>query len=87
MNVQDKNLRREVVQAVHEHMSGKITWREFLDRVPTDTEEDDIAEVLDLIEHIPKRGGFLGAREKDYLEYMANLEAAVRRLKANAGLA
>jgi hypothetical protein len=40
-----------------------------------------ISDLVDLLEHEPQRGGLLGASEKAYARYEANIEQAIQVLE------
>jgi hypothetical protein len=76
--------RREVADAVEALLSNVISYNEFLERVPEDTEDDAIAEVLDLIEHIPRNGGLFGVDANASAGHLHDVLSAARRLRADA---
>jgi hypothetical protein len=43
-----------------------------------------IADLVDIVEHEPKQGGFLGANATDWITYCQEREAAIARLEADA---
>jgi hypothetical protein len=45
-------------------------------------EDELIREVVDLIEHEPKRGGFLGVNEKHWAQYQSQLYSAIAALES-----
>ena len=69
-----------VVDAVQRLLSRDIGFKEYLRLVPEDTDDEDVAEVLDLVEHMPKRGGVLGVSQQKYDDYRGRVDAAVARL-------
>jgi hypothetical protein len=72
--------RREIADAVDALLSAAISYEEYLTRIPEDTDDDAIAEVLDLVEHTPKRGLF-GVSEAVYAAYLQRIAEAVKRLR------
>jgi hypothetical protein len=44
-------------------------------------EDDLISELVSVIEHEPKRGGFLGVREKGWKQYQDALQRAIHALE------
>jgi hypothetical protein len=59
---------------------GKITFDDFLLKVPDDENDEDISELIDLITHEPKRGGFMGVKKKEHDKYMANINDLINKL-------
>jgi len=45
-------------------------------------EDPVIAELVDLIEHEPKRGGFLGVSESEWAEYRSSIERAIQKVES-----
>ena len=50
-----------------------MSWTDFMLAAPEDTEDEEVAELIDLIEHEPKRGGFLGASPEEHDRHMARI--------------
>ena len=64
-------------------MAGTITWHDFMDEFGEHT-DPLISELVDLVEHEPKQGGFLGANARDWATYCQQREAAIAGLEADA---
>ena len=59
-----------------------MSFADFMRTAPEDPEDEDVAELIDLIEHEPKRGGFLGAspEERDgHMERIRELAHSISR--------
>jgi hypothetical protein len=69
------------VKTAREFLSGKINFEELLDSFPDDTDDKDINELFDLIEHQPKLGGFLGVNEESYNRYILSIERVIERIE------
>jgi hypothetical protein len=67
-------LAKGVASAARRLLREEISYEEFLQFVPEDSNDEAIAELVDLIEHIPKRGGLLGANPSELRAYMAARE-------------
>jgi hypothetical protein len=55
------------------YLAGQLSFQEFMLAAPEDPEDEDIAELIDLIEHEPQRGGFLGASHEEHDRHMARI--------------
>ena len=75
-----KTLRREAAEAGRSYLSKNMSWEEFMNRF-AESEDDLVSDLVDLIEHEPKRGGFLGVNEARWAEYQALLTAAIAALE------
>ena len=42
------------------YLAGRMSFADFMQAAPEDSQDEEIAELIDLIEHEPQRGGFLG---------------------------
>lgn len=70
MNKSLKSLQIEVATKAKEYKAGNMTWNQFiLECGDTEVEDPLIDELVDMIEHEPKRGGFMGASEKEWKRY------------------
>lgn len=74
-------LRSRAAQAARDYQNGKISWTAFMDEF-AGSEDETVAELVDLIEHEPKRGGVLGVNEKGWAEYQAQIEQAIEALRS-----
>jgi hypothetical protein len=74
-----QELRARVAQAARDYQADKLSWDSFMEEFG-ETYDEKVAEVVDLIEHEPKRGGFMGANEKEWAEYQSQLERAIESL-------
>ena len=59
-----ENTGRELAPWAQRYFAGGLSFEQFFDLVPGETEDEDVAELLDLIEHEAQRGGMLGARPR-----------------------
>ena len=75
--------RSNAASAGRAYVAGTMTWRAFIDEFG---EKPDplIAELVDLVEHEPKQGGFLGANARNWAVYCQQREAAIARLETDA---
>ena len=61
-------------------MEGRTTWQNFIDETADFEGDSVIDDLVDLIEHEPKRGGFMGLNEKEWRKYQESVEAAITAL-------
>jgi hypothetical protein len=64
------------------YLAGRLSFQEFMHAAPEDTEDEDVAELIDLIEHEPKRGGFLGASPQEHARHMARIRELARSISS-----
>ena len=76
--------RQSAVEHARAYLSGKQSWEQFIDLF-ADNEDELIAVLVDLIEHEPKRGGFLGVNEKQWAQYQSQLSSAIAALESDRG--
>ena len=65
-----------------EIMDKMISYEQFVDLYPTDTGDDEIDSLFDLIEHQPKLGGFLGVRKSTYDNYNSEIFRLIKKLES-----
>lgn len=73
--------RQRAAEAARAYQAGTLLWDEFMNRF-ADSEDDLVGEFVTLIEHEPKRGGFLGVNEKRWSEYQLQLTSAIAALES-----
>ena len=77
-----ENDRKIAARLAKELYEGKINFSEFLTAFPDDTTDDDIAELIDLITHEPKIGGFMGVSAKEHDIYLAQISLLIEKLSS-----
>ncbi len=76
-------VRAQVAAQAQAVVEGRLKYWAFVDSLPEGTNEDElVAELVDLIEHEPKVGGFLGMSAKDHAKYMVRVHEIIALLKA-----
>jgi hypothetical protein len=60
-----------------------VPWTAFL-LAFGDSEDALIAELVELVEHQPRRGGLLGAPEAEFKQHEAAIEAAIAVLETKS---
>ena len=71
--------RRAAAELAQAFYRGDVTFQELSKRYPQ-SDDPDVEELMDLIEHEPKRGGLLGAPEAEYREHMSRITHLIERL-------
>jgi len=76
------SVRSQIAAQAKDVIEGRLTYWNFIDGLPTEHDQDElIAELVDLIEHEPKVGGFLGVSAKEHANYMARVHEIIALLK------
>jgi hypothetical protein len=78
----DISLRRDAAKAGRAYLSKNLSWEEFMDRF-AESDDDLISDLVDLIEHEPQRGGFLGVNETQWVEYQTQVKVAIAALESD----
>ena len=60
--------------------NGSLTYIEFIDKYPS-TNDEEIKELFDLIEHEPKKSGLLGLSEYEHNNYILRINSLIKKLK------
>ena len=68
--------RQRAAEDARAYLSGKLSWDQFMELFAKN-EDELIGDLVDLIEHEPKRGGFLGVNEKQWAQYRSQLSSAI----------
>jgi hypothetical protein len=74
--------RQKASRLAQEIMDKMISYEQFVDLYPTDTGDDEIDSLFDLIEHQPKLGGFLGVRQSTYDDYNSEIFRLIKKLES-----
>ena len=76
--------RKEIATLARKLYAKEISFSEFLNETPEQDEDELIDELVDLIEHEPKKGGILGVKEKEHDMYLKNIFNVIERLESEA---
>ena len=76
-----QSLRRAAAEAGRSYLANNLTWEQFMQRF-SDCDDDLVGDLVTLIEHEPKRGGFLGVNEKRWAQYQSQVAVALTALDA-----
>jgi len=61
--------RNKVAAIARAYLEHQISWQNFMDEIAQFQEDSLIDDLVDMIEHEPKQGGFMGVTEKEWQEY------------------
>jgi hypothetical protein len=64
------------------YLAGQLSFADFMDAAPEGFEDEEVAELVDLIEHEPKRGGFLGVSLDEHDRHMARIRELARSISS-----
>jgi hypothetical protein len=64
------------------YLAGRISFADFIQAAPQYPEDEEIAELIDLIEHEPKRGGFLGASPEEHNRHRTRIRELARSISS-----
>jgi hypothetical protein len=73
--------RHKVATIARSYIEKKISWQQFMDSVDELSDDALIAELVDLIEHEPKRGGFMGVNESQWQNYQQSIQDIISQLE------
>ena len=72
--------RKLVAKLAKDLYDGKITFDEFLLKVPGENTDEDISDLIYLITHEPKKGGFMGVKPEEHDTYFKEISNLVEKL-------
>lgn len=78
MNEEIKSQRQAAAAAGRAYLAQNLSWDQFMERFE-DSQDELVGNLVDLIEHEPQRGGFLGIK---WPEYQAQLSVAIEALES-----
>ena len=73
--------RQQIAEWAEQYLAGNLSFERFLELVPEEPKDALVAELIDLVEHEPKRGGVLGvppAQHDAYVRRMRQLIGVLR---------
>jgi hypothetical protein len=73
--------RVKIGQLAEDYLDGRVPFSDFMRAMPDPPPGEDVAELIDLIEHEPKRGGFGGASPEEYDRHMERIRELARSLR------
>ena len=75
------SVRAQVASLATDVIEGRLPFRNFVMGIPDDVEDELIEELIDLLEHEPKAGGFLGMTAQEHKKYVARVHEIIGLLK------
>jgi len=73
--------RQRAADAARAYLLKEIAWQAFIDEFD-ESKDPLIMELVDLVEHEPKRGGILGASEEEWEQYQASIKYMITELES-----
>ncbi len=77
----DLDIRRRAAEWAREVLDGQLSAEAFREEF-ADVEDRAVAELIDLVEHQPPRGGFLGGGDEAWRNYQNALRDLIAGLSA-----
>lgn len=63
-----------------DYLAGRLSYADFMRAVPDQTQDEDAAELVDVIEHEPNKGGFFGVRPEEYDQHRERIRELARSI-------
>jgi hypothetical protein len=79
--VNDMTDRQKAATLARDLYANKINFKTFIMNVPGEDTDEDILELVELITHEPKCGGFLGVKKSVYDVYMRDIWFLIEKLE------
>ncbi len=73
--------RVKIAKAARDLYIKTISFEQFLELVPEQDNDELIDELVDLIEHEPQKGGFLGASEDEHSNFLKQIFEVIDKLE------
>ena len=77
----DMTNRQKAAALARDLYAEKIDFKTFIMSVASEDADEDISELVDLITHEPKSGGFLGVKKSVHDEYMTKIWSLIDKLE------
>lgn len=77
------DLRKKAAEDVERFYRGEIGLLDIM-AIYDKCEDKEINELIDLVVHEPKAGGWFGMKPDDYKKYMAEISALIAKLKTES---
>ena len=82
MNNSIKEIKHRAASIASSYIKGHIEWQTFMDEMADLSDKDSLIDkLIDLIEHEPKRGGFMGVSEKKWENYQTAIHEIIKELE------
>jgi hypothetical protein len=76
-----EEIRKKFAVLVRKLYAGEISFDDFLSEAPEQDQDGLIGEIVDLIEHEPQNGGFLGVSNSSQELYMQQIFSLIEKLE------
>ena len=73
--------RRQVADWAQRYLDGGLSFEGFFELLSEAQQDAEVAELVDLIEHEPQRGGFLGVSAAQHERHMQRIRELIRVLR------
>jgi cell division septum initiation protein DivIVA len=83
MNAEERDVKKKVASLARKLYEKEITYQQFMRQVP-ETDDEEVAELLDLITHEPKRGGWFGASAQEHDRHMEEIFRLIRKFEVES---
>ena len=80
MEADTRSLRREAAAAGRAVLANTLTYDEFMGLF-AESDDEMVSDLVYLLEHEPRRGGFPGVNEPDWAQYQSQLTEALIALE------
>lgn len=80
MTEQNFERRRLAATAGRKYMAEELSWDSFIQEFSA-SEDELISDLVDIIEHEPKKGGFMCVSEAKWGEYRSRISNAIEALE------
>jgi hypothetical protein len=75
--------RRQVAAWAEQYLRGDLSFEGFMNLMPEDPTDATVAELVDLVEHEPKRGGVLGASAAEHDKHVRRIRDLITVLRSS----
>ncbi len=76
-----KTDRHIAAKLVRQILKNEISFEQFVDQYPTNTNDNKLIDLFDLIEHQPKQGGAFGVSRETFDEYNSRITKLINELE------
>ena len=78
------DLRLKIAAIARKLYAKEVTFSDFIAEAPEQDQDELIDELVDLIEHEPKKGGIFGINKEEHKEYLGKVFKLIERLEHEA---
>ena len=77
-----QEIRLTAAQTAKACIRGELPWINFIEQYGS-SNDDQIMNLVDLIEHEPQKGGFFGVNNTEWNQYQAQIADAIQALESH----